>query len=360
MSKKEDIQRIWKESFADSREYVKMFFDRVYTDREAMTLEDMDGHTVSSLLLRDYEMAFHGSIVPVGYICGAATRRRERGKGYMSELMRRALRESADRGHMMLSLIPARDALYYFYRRFGFSTVFYTKEQRFTSLHSFPVAGAYHAIEAADTPEVRQAFGSLQELRRCYIRHSDADFANILADLGMDGGDFVVMASPAPEQPSGHTITSMAWAVKRDDMLLVNDVMGRDADARQAALRQLRSLHPDTPFLLYGRPGDPTGGRLMPRGMGRVVNARLLLEAVAAANVDYRAAIRVTDRMLPDVNSHTFIIHGGEVDIDDSWNRRLDLDIPIDVLADIAFSSPAAGAIVGFPSSRPMISLMLD
>ena len=34
-----------------------------------------------------------------------------------------------------------------FYRRYGFSTVFYTKEQRFTAFHSFPVKGDYHHVE---------------------------------------------------------------------------------------------------------------------------------------------------------------------------------------------------------------------
>ena len=38
MSKKDEIKRLWAESFGDSREFVEMYFDRVYRDADAMTL----------------------------------------------------------------------------------------------------------------------------------------------------------------------------------------------------------------------------------------------------------------------------------------------------------------------------------
>lgn len=362
---KEEIIRIWKESFSDTADYVKMFFDRVYSEEEALTLSDplSPSRIVSSLLLRRYMMSFHGSLLPVSYICGAATRRRERGKGYMSELMRVALRQAAERGDMLTALIPARSALYFFYDRFDFSTVFYTKEQRFTSAHNFPLEGDYSAIEVdKDSDEVWEAFNRLQCERSCYIRHSRRDFSNILADLGMDGGDFVVVATPDDDCAEGKRIAAMAWAVYRkdDDLLLVTDVMGETGNARLAALRELRRLHPDTPFLLYGRPTDTLGGRLMPRGMGRVVNASMLLEAIAKANPKFSCRIKVSDPLLSDINSHTYVISKGEVTIDDSYRGYLDFDVPIDVLADMAFSSSVTGEMLGFPACRPMLSLMLD
>ena len=91
-----------------------MFFDQVYRDDEAMLLTDQSGSAVSSLLLQRYAMSFHGSEAPVSYIAGAATRRSKRGQGYMSSLMIDALRESAVRGDMLCSLIPADEALFFF------------------------------------------------------------------------------------------------------------------------------------------------------------------------------------------------------------------------------------------------------
>ena len=352
--------KIWQESFTDSRQYVAMYFDRVYRDDEAVTLTDESGATVSSLLLQHYNMSFHGATVPVGYIAGAATRRAQRGRGYMSRLMATALREAATRGDMLVSLIPSRSALYYFYEKFGFSTVFYTREQRFTSLHAFPVEGEYTAVEA-DTvagEDLWSAFDRFQRARSCYILHSHRDMDNIRADLQEDGGDYVVVE--VDDEDHGPRIVAMAWAVMHDDLLVVNDVMGEDTDARMGALRELRRLHPDVPFLVLGHPSDAVGGRLMPRGMARVVNAGMLLESVAARYPSWTSRVRVSDALLPDVNSHTYIIGNGTVSIDDTYSGQLDLDIPVSVLADIAFSSPRIGDVMRFPSERPMISLMLD
>lgn len=73
MSKRDDIIKIWQESFNDSRAYVSMYFDRVYSDDEAVVLTDPQGVTVSSLLLQRYGMAFQDAELPVSYIAGAAT-----------------------------------------------------------------------------------------------------------------------------------------------------------------------------------------------------------------------------------------------------------------------------------------------
>ncbi|MDE6557465.1 MAG: hypothetical protein K2K55_10980, partial [Duncaniella sp.] len=282
---------------------------------------------------------------------------------YMSQMMRDALLVSAERGDMMGALIPARSALYFFYDRFGFSTVFYTKEQRFTSAHMFPFEGEFEAIDVDPaSDEVWEAFDRLQCERSCYIRHSRKQFDNIIADLKMDKGDYVVMATPDAESATGRRITAMAWAVYRedDDLLLVNDVMGETEDARMSALRRLRELHPDTPFLLYGRPTDTLGGRLMPRGMGRIVNVGRALEAIAASKPGFGCRIRVTDRLLPEFNSHIYIISKGCVRIDDDYKGHLDFDVSVEVLADMIFSAPVTGEMLGFPAHRPMISLMLD
>ena len=358
MSKRDDIIKVWQESFSDSREYVAMYFDRVYRDDEAMTLTDPQGNVVSSLLLQHYGMSFQGAEVPVSYIAGAATRRAQRGNGYMSQLVRDALQASAERGDMLCTLIPARSALYYFYSRFGFARVFYTKEQRFTALHSFPVEGEYHLMEDVAADDVWEAFDRFQHERECYVLHTRRDLDNIQADLDMDGGDFVVIG--ADDEVRGPRIVSMAWAVRRNDLLLVNDVMGEDEDARTAAMRALRERYPGVPFLLLGRPTDVVGGRLMPRGMARVVNAGMLLSTVAARHDKWQSRIRVSDRLLPSLNAHTFIIKGGECVVDDSYSGPLDLDISVDVLADVAFSSTEIGEVMRFPSVRPMISLMLD
>lgn len=369
MSKRDDIKRIWQESFSDTREYVRMYFEQVYRDDEALLLKDEEGTPVSSLLLQHYTMSFHGETPNVSYIAGAATRRSQRGKGFMSQLIHMALEESASRGDMLCALIPANEALYYFYQRYGFSTVFYMKEQRFTALHPFNVENSYHALKDVSSPVVWEAFDRMQRERKCYILHSERDFYNIQSDLKVSGGDFVVMvhaksdvdAENVATEGESLNIASMAWAEKRDDILVVTDVMADSRDSRMAALRQLRGLHGDTPVLLYGIPTDKMGGRLMPRGMCRLVNVQKSLSIIANAHPEFSCKIRVTDPILNDVNSHIFVIKDGECEIkDDVKSENLDFDVDISVFTDILFSAPEIGELIHFPSVRPMISLMLD
>lgn len=359
MSKRDIMMKIWQESFSDPRSYVAMYFDRVYRDDEALTLADAQGDTVSSLFLQHYSLTFHGTPLPVSYVAGAATRRSQRGKGYMSRLMTEALKASAARGDMMCTLIPSSEHLYFFYARFGFETLFYTKEQRFTSLHTFPVSGEYVSLPGRPDDEVWSAFDRFQRSRRCYVCHTRRQFDNILADLEAEGGIFVVTGADDPD--TGPRIVSMAWAVRRDDLLLVTDVMGEDEDARTASLRELRRLCPGVPFLLYGRPTDSIGGRLMPRGMGRVVNAGMALSALAAAYPGFSSSVRVTDHLMPELNSHTYVLRDGVMTVDDTLPaEKLGFDVTIEVLGAMLFSSPVVGDILRFPSERPMISLMLD
>ncbi len=59
-------------------------------------------------------------------------------------------------------------------------------------------------------------------------------------------------------------------------------------------------------------------------------------------------------------NSHIYRVESGAVTIDDSYTGHLDLDVTLEVLNRLVFSSPRMGEIIGIPSVRPHLSLMLD
>ncbi|MCC8072422.1 MAG: GNAT family N-acetyltransferase [Bacteroidales bacterium] len=353
MNRRDEIKKIWRECFDDSQEYVDMYFDRVYREQDAMTLED-NGRTVSSLLLQHYDLHFHGRDVGMAYIAGAATRRGQRGKGYMAELLAHSLRESRQRGDMLCALIPAHDWLYYYYADKGFSTVFYVDPQRYTSLHTFPTQREYAMSDDPYGQAVFDAFHRMELDLPCCVMHSHRDFLNILDDLAMDGGHFVAM------YPEGEAerIVSMAWASVVDGVVVVKRVLGDDGDARTGALRCLRGFYPELPFKVLVPPLSQHR-KLYPRGMARIVNAELCLRTVAESHPKLKLAIRVHDDAIPE-NAHTFIIANGTLEIRDDYHDTFDFDVDHKVLADIVFSSPEIGSIIGFPSVRPIMSLMLD
>lgn len=353
MDKKTEIRKLWTECFHDSPEFVEMFFTRVYNDRQGILLE-VDGKPVSSLLLQQYDFLMHGSLLKAGYIAGAATRRSERGKGYMSRLMKQAIIESHERGDMICTLIPAHRWLYFFYDRFGFSTIFYVDKQRFTSLHTFSGEGIYSEIDNPFRDDVYAAMAEMERERGCGIIHSHRDFLNIMDDVNLDAdAQFVALSD------EDGNVASMAWATVGHGQVEVRELLGRDEDARKAAMRALRGRFPDTHFTLLA-PAEPSRRNLFARGMGRIVSVQKLLEACAASHPEWAATIRVSDSIIKE-NNHIFVVRNGEVFVDDSvMTRKLSLDVDIEVLNRIAFSSPMMGEVIGFPSERPHISLMLD
>lgn len=151
----------------------------------------------------------------------------------------------------MCTLIPAHDWLYFYYDRFGFTTIFFSDRQRFTSLHNFSGDGDYSREGDCYSELVYDAFHELELKRPCGVIHSRRDFLNTLDDLRYDeGGTFVVM------NDSKGKVASMAWAVKDNGLVIVKDLLAIDADAHQAVLRELRRFSPT--FLLWYLPSPKT------------------------------------------------------------------------------------------------------
>lgn len=361
MNRIESIRRLWSEVFGDSADYLDMYFDRVYRDEDALAIFSEDGNRLdSALLLQRYQLQYQGAVVQMGYIAGAMTRRSARGRGLMTRLVGEALAKARERGDMLVSLIPAHDWLYFFYDRLGFATVFYVDTQRFTSLHRFalpPEAPAFHRLDDPYAPAVLAAFERFERRRPCSVLHTKRDYLNILDDNRLDGGSFVAIADEQGE------VAAMAWAVeeKADGLLTVTELLGRDGNARTAALAELRRQHPGKAFKVLAPP--LTGGtHLESLGMARVVNPLTALTCVAKAHSDFCAAIRVRDRLLPQ-NDGVYLINDGTVSklpYENAAGVKLDFDITAELLAKIMFSGDYISDIIDFPGERPTMRLMLQ
>ncbi len=357
MSKKDDIQKIWRECFpADSAQWRRMFFDAVYIDEEALTINDSEtGSAVSSLLLLSYSMTFQGRSVGLGYIYGAGTLRKYRARGYMSRLMRQALREASDRGDTFAALIPASNSLRRYYSRFGFSTVFYSRPERYTAIHRFPYEGDYVEVDASD-PRLYEAFERMMSARPCCVQHSRAQFLTLMDDARLSDYGFAAVA----RRDSGE-IAAMVWAAPEvaSSTLSVRELLAESDDAANAVLSALRRQMPDRPLTLLCRPQNGAlGGGLIPGGMARVVNVEAALRAVAENNPSVSLTLRVSDPLLPE-NTGVYTISEGRLSIGDRPGPY-DLDITPEVLTAMLFSSTPIAEVTGLPACRPHMSLMLN
>lgn len=362
MSKKSEIIRIWQECFPkDSPQWRRMFFDAAYVDEEALTESDPEtGATVSSLLLLPYSMNFCGESLGVAYIYGAGTLKKFRAKGHMGRLLKRSLREGADRGDALAVLIPASEKLQGYYNRFGFASVFYRRPERYTSVHRFPVEGNYVDISERHASELFPAFKRLAGQRDYCIQHTSAQFLTAMEDTRMSGYGFaaVCRADRNESEPC-----AMAWGRHEDtsDDIFVTELLAEDADAANAAISLLQKQMPGRPVTLR-RPAsdDYIGGHLVAEGMARVVNPEIILEAIAAANPRLNLSIRLTDPIITE-NTGLYTIREGKLTVADvAANKRVDLDLTPETLTAMLFSSKPIAEITGLPARRPEMALMLN
>lgn len=353
MNKQSTIRRIWRECFPeDSEEWTDMYFRRTYSDEYAMTLET-SGETVSSLLLQPYAMTFHGRTVAISYISGAATRRKARGHGYMRTLLNEALRQSYERGDMLCTLIPAQDWLSYYYAKFGFSPVFYRKIERYTAVHPFTLSPGSEAADTTDYSSLYEAFCRLSNQRDCHVGKTYGQFVTIMDDNRLSDGICRAVRN------SEGVVSAIAWAVPEADSntIRIVELLYNSPDAREAVLHEVQNAFPARSLTVWSQPPTDRTDNMYAHGMARLINVRQALSIISTAHPDLRLTIRVTDPVIPQ-NCGTFRLHNGILEIDSSHTP--DLDLTVGVLTTAIFSSRRIGDIIGIPSVRPAMTLMLD
>lgn len=359
MDKISEIRRLWRDRFNDSRNWMTNVFPRIYRDEEALVIpEEDDSALISMLLLRRYSMMYRGMEFPAGYIYGAATSRRQQGKGYMSQLIADALRQARLRGDYVVTLQPARRRLYGFYDRFGFSTVFYIREQRYTSRHCFTHDESQYIIETSghDPAELAAAYRRLSSGRESTMLHSADDFKTILIDSDLDNGFMATARSVTTGD-----IVAIALAGLSYETIAVRDIVAVDDDAEAAVLDAVAKHYPGYVTVVEAYPDTRSNTKIFSRGMARVVNVKAFLEMMTAISQLPDQTLRVNDPIIAE-NRAIFNIRNGNVTVEpyDSKVSKIDLDVDISVLTSILFSTSRTGEIFSLPTARTFMSMMLS
>lgn len=109
----------------DSRGFVDYYYSEKTKDNQIYVMEE-DEEIQAMLHLNPYELMVNGSKKDVDYIVAVATRESYRKRGYMGELLRRALRDMYASGRSFTFLMPAAEAIY---TPYDFRTV-YVQERK--------------------------------------------------------------------------------------------------------------------------------------------------------------------------------------------------------------------------------------
>ena len=115
-SEKEMAIKFWKDSFKDSEEQIKFYFDNIYNEKNYLVLED-NSKIVSSLHENDYIFNFNNKSIKSKYIVGVSSDIAMRNKGYMSKLLISMLEISKKKSMPFVFLTPINPKIY---RKFGF------------------------------------------------------------------------------------------------------------------------------------------------------------------------------------------------------------------------------------------------
>lgn len=351
MDKNSEAIALWQECFGDSRDWIEKYFEQVLKPEFNVSLTLSDGTICSSLFLLPYKMNFCGKKATLSYISGACTSVNMRHKGYMNRLMHNAIELSYRNGDCFMALLPANISLYGYYDRFGFASVFFINEQRYTSAHNFHGTGINRLIENADTDLLWKYFNKKEKDLNGRVVHNRNDFDNILWDNAYDGGRTVAVCKAG-------VITGLAFIVPRNEEIAVKELFYDNDAANNDLLEEIKKLYPEKDMVVEVRSGN--GFLAMePYGMLRIINVEKVMSMVAQANPELSNVIKVNDGIIPQ-NSHTFRIHRGSVEIYDDFKDRINMELDIKTLAEVLFCTPATGKLSGIFSVSPSMGLMLE
>ena len=115
-SEKKIAIKFWKDSFKDSEEQIKFYFDNIYNEKNYLVLED-NSKIVSSLHENDYIFNFNNKSIKSKYIVGVSSDITMRNKRYMSKLLIAMLENSKKKDMPFVFLTPINPKIY---RKFGF------------------------------------------------------------------------------------------------------------------------------------------------------------------------------------------------------------------------------------------------
>lgn len=310
MTEKEETQRLWELCFNENDDdvaFTKLYFSERYSDKVNIT-SSFDGKIVSAMQLLPYPMTFSGQTIPTSYISGACTDPEYRRKGLMAELIAKALRRMKQEGIYVSTLIPASDALFLFYEKSQFTTVFYKREQ-IIPLNKLPLKE-----EIIVTPfrkgehDVYPYFVRKMQQRDNCVQHTPEDFRVILKDMNLFEDTLYVARLD-------NDIVGLAFSYPIGDRLYIRDVLTEFPFIEETLIAvAARDAHAKKIIVTYPPDGSKSDE---PHGMARIVSLEALLNVYAQAHPSLTDSFKVTDPIIPE-NSGTYIIDKGKVEKNDS------------------------------------------
>lgn len=295
---KQQVINLWRASFNDTDEFIRLYFDRVYKEENTLVIEQ-NGQIVSALQMLPYTMTWCGTEISVSYISGACTLPSMRGQGLMRQLLQKAFGEMKRRDVALTALIPADPWLFDYYREQGYTEAFDYSEETYVR----PEAVVWEpelTVVLPEVPSIELLYTyfnrKLRERASCLLHTSD-DFITILRDLQMDGGQMLTVLN-SQEQPVG-----MAFVLPPDPTETLADnekyvyikELLYDNESIKNLLLQEATLQNNVKKATYKTP--PSAPGTLPMGMARVIDTHRLIHRWASEHKHNPVSIKEMEEM---------------------------------------------------------------
>lgn len=271
MDRKEQIIELWRQCFNDSEAFIQLFFDKVYKEENALTIEE-DGKIVSALQMLPYTMNYYGTEISVSYIYGACTAPNARNKGWMRKLLHKAFEVMKQRGVELTVLIPAEPWLFGYYSKQGYTESFLYKKEIFidSNLPEDETTVEVTSTHPMDTDTIYQFFDRKMRNRSCCMLHTADDFNILLQDLYQEGGHTLI-AYNQKQSPVG-----LLFLYPTDNgNFTVREMLYDDENIKTWMLRKAALYNKTTPLSYFTMANNETTAK--PLGMARIINASRML-----------------------------------------------------------------------------------
>lgn len=114
------MKELWSDVFGDTPEFIDLFFSAFYRPSRTL-LAFEDGVLVAMLYYLDINARYNKKKLKCAYLYGVATRLSERRRGHFTRLHEALIEELRAKKYDAITVLPATDSLYGFYRNIGYT-----------------------------------------------------------------------------------------------------------------------------------------------------------------------------------------------------------------------------------------------
>ncbi|KXB85390.1 hypothetical protein HMPREF3034_00242 [Prevotella sp. DNF00663] len=177
---KEEVMKLWKDTFHDSDAFIKLYFDRVYRPEYNICCQ-LDYHVSAALQTLPYPLLYHGTEAKTAYISGVSVEEESRKQNIGSNLMAQAHFYLFHHDVIFATLIPAEPWLYDWYGKQGYARCITCKPN--------PTDAATVSFAEYD---------KRQRERTCTLLHSEEQLAVAQEDIRLAGEHYKPTTEPIP------------------------------------------------------------------------------------------------------------------------------------------------------------------